>query len=101
MTDKLDSPWGIDVIEQEEKNYNKEVEAKQAELNKSYALCFSTPTGKKVLEHLKACTTDQPTWIPNGNNGSSAEQFAFVREGQNSITRNIIDRINSINNKKS
>ena len=57
--------------------------------------------GKKVLEHLKICTIDQPTWVPNGQNGSSAEQYAFVREGQNSIIRTIFDRINLINNKKS
>ena len=73
----------------------------QTELNRQYAICFSTPTGEKVFEHLKRCTIDQPTWQPsNGNlDGASVEQYAFVREGQNSITRNIQDRINSIKKK--
>ena len=36
----------------------------QLELDKAYARTFNTKEGKKVLEHLKSKTLDQPTWIP-------------------------------------
>ena len=95
------SPWGIDSMDAEDKATNEKNQELQTELNKQYAICFSTPTGKKVYEHLKRCTIDQPTWQPSGGNldGASVEQYAIVREGQNSITRNIQDRINSIKKK--
>jgi hypothetical protein len=92
---------GIDSLEAEDKATNEKAQDLQEELNRQYAICFSTPTGKKVFEHLKRCTLDQPTWQPSGGvlDGASTEQHAFVREGQNSITRNIQDRINSIKKK--
>ena len=103
MTEVNRSPWGLDVLDSEDKINQEKMNALQQELNKQYSLCFSTPTGKKVLEHLIKCTIEQPTWIPsNGNlDGQSTIQYGFVREGQNSIVRNIIDRINSIKNKQS
>ena len=41
-------------------------------------------------------TVEQPTWIPSAGaiDGTSAEQYAFVREGQNSIMREITSRVN-------
>jgi|TARA_R100001530_G_C4304333_1_gene151306 hypothetical protein len=101
MTKDL-SPWGQDAIDAENEADLKKNQAAQQELNKQYSICFSTPTGKKVLEHLRKCTIDQPTWIPGGGqlDGVSVVQHAFVREGQNSIVRNIVDRINLIKGKK-
>ena len=93
------SPWGLDALDQEDKDSSEKNQKIQDELNKQYSICFSTPCGLKVLEHLKNCTLEQPTWIPNPTSGQSAIHYGFVREGQNSIVRNIVDRINSIKNK--
>ena len=53
----------------------------QIELDKAYARTFDTEEGKKVLEHLKSKTLNQPTWVPG-----SETSFGFAREGQNSVT---------------
>ena len=92
------TPWGLDSMDLEDKTNNAEIKRLQDEVNKQYASCFSTPAGKKVLEHLKKCTVDQPTWVPSAGvlDGASTVHHGFVREGQNSIVRNIIDRINQI-----
>ena len=89
--------WGLDSLEQEQKQSQDEIVAKQMAVNMLYAKCFNTQAGRKVIEHLKNCTLDQPTWIPSGGqiDGRTAVQHAFVREGQNSIVRSIVDRINS------
>ena len=98
MTEGIKSPWGLDAMDAEDKANKEKNQALQSELNKQYVSCFSTPIGKKVLEHLKKCTIEQPTWTPSGGqlDGASVVQHAFVREGQNSIIRSIVDRINSI-----
>lgn len=66
-------------------------------LNETFAICFNTPCGKKVLEYLENMTTKKPTWIPSSvdsvNNG-------FYREGQNSIINYINNQINQFNNDK-
>lgn len=98
MQNENKTPWGLDSLDIEDKANNEEIKRQQDDLNKQYANCFSTPAGKKVLEHLQKCTLDQPTWIPSAGtvDGRSAVHHAFVREGQNSIVRNIIDRINQL-----
>ena len=48
---------------------------------------------QKVLEHLKSKTLDQPTWIPG-----SETSFGFAREGQNSVMRDILMRIERAKN---
>ena len=65
----------------------------QLELDKAYARTFETEEGKKVLEHLKSKTLDQPTWIPG-----SDTSFGFAREGQNSVMRDILMRIERAKN---
>jgi hypothetical protein len=65
----------------------------QLELDKAYARTFETEEGKKVLEHLKSKTLDQPTWIPG-----SETSFGFAREGQNSVMRDILMRIERAKN---
>jgi hypothetical protein len=57
-------------------------------LDRAFARTFETDEGKKVLEYLVDKTLNQPTWIPGG--GTS---FGFAREGQNSIIREILQRI--------
>jgi len=46
--------------------------------------CFGTPSGRKVLAHLRQMTIEQPAWYP----GAEASH-GFAREGQNSIVRYI------------
>lgn len=98
--ERLSNPWGLDDLDLADKEQQEIFKEAHKELNKHYAIVFNTPSGKKVLKHLKKCTLDQPTWIPNPQNGESAVQHGFIREGQNSIVRSIIDRI-SLTNKKS
>lgn len=95
------TPWGLDSLEKEEQQSQKEFEQAQQILNEQYAACFKTTAGKKVLEHLKKITIEQPAWIPSGGaiDGQSAVHHAFAREGQNSVVRSIVDRINTIKNK--
>ncbi|NTU49554.1 MAG: hypothetical protein HGA87_01425 [Desulfobulbaceae bacterium] len=66
-----------------------EVRLRELEISKDFAACFGTEAGMKVLEYLKSKTLDIPAWVP----GESVHQ-AFAREGQNSIVRLIIERIN-------
>jgi len=58
------------------------------EINSLYHKVFTTVEGQKVLEHLRAITIEQPSFIP----GESAS-YGYCREGQNSIIREIIKRI--------
>lgn len=97
MTD-INTPWGLDSLDKEEKQSQKEFEQAQQILNEQYMACFGTTAGKKVLEHLKKITIEQPAWVPSGGvvDGQSAIHHAFAREGQNSVVRSIIDRINSV-----
>lgn len=91
----VNSPFGLDQLEVEQKEQQETTQRQQDEINNLYAKCFNTEAGQKVLKHLSNCTTEQPTWVPSGGDGRTAIQHAFLREGQNSIVRNIIDRINS------
>lgn len=75
----LDEP-NIEQIElQEEKEY---------ETNVSFLNAFSTPHGKKVLEWITLHTLDSPTWWP-----AQKPEFGYFREGQNSLVRQIKDKI--------
>jgi 3-hydroxy-3-methylglutaryl CoA synthase len=90
----LDSPYGLDVMDAADQVHEETLRTINHTLNQNYAICFSTPTGKKVLEHLKRCTIEQPAWIPG--DGDTGVHNAFIREGQNSIVRSIMDRIDTI-----
>lgn len=52
--------------------------------------CFSTASGRKVLEWMTKFTLDSPTWWP----GRPAE-FGYWREGQNNLVRQIKSKINN------
>tara|TARA_R110000822_G_scaffold41524_5_gene113013 strand:- start:1586 stop:1894 length:309 start_codon:yes stop_codon:yes gene_type:complete len=64
-----------------------------SELDKNFSRTFKTEDGKKVLEYLKTCTIDQPTWTP----GVDASH-GYLREGQNSIIREMLNRIRRCDN---
>mgnify|MGYP003148574655 FL=1 len=53
-----------------------------------YSKAFSTPAGMEVLKDLKTRTVDGQSWYP----GVPAN-FGYVREGQNMIIREILNRI--------
>tara|TARA_R110002012_G_scaffold58141_3_gene150872 strand:- start:701 stop:991 length:291 start_codon:yes stop_codon:yes gene_type:complete len=63
------------------------------ELDKCFFRTFQTEDGQKILHYLRACTIDQPSWTP----GADASH-GYLREGQNSITREIINRIRRCSN---
>ena len=58
-----------------------------------YATVFNSPDGLKVLKHLESTTIDQPCWFP----GTEASQ-GYYREGQNSLVRQINNRIRRAKN---
>lgn len=69
-----------------------ESQKKQYELNHHFDKTFSTPSGKIVLEWLKAHTLDTPTWWPDADYNKTVAN-GFFREGQNCLIRQIIDKI--------
>lgn len=60
----------------------------QNELDIAFAKCFQTEAGQVVLEHFKKVYLDQPAWIP-----SADPSYGYAREGQNSVIRDIQQRI--------
>jgi hypothetical protein len=65
-----------------------EEDTSQDTMNKMYARVFSTTDGQKVVEHLRQKTLDQPCFLPG-----SDSSYGYAREGQNSIVREIENRI--------
>ena len=65
----------------------------QLELDKAYARTFETEEGKKCLKHLVSRTLSQPTWVPGGDH-----TYGYAREGQNSVDREILMRIERAKN---
>ena len=66
----------------------------QDELDLMFVRCFSTESGVEVLDYLKSVTLDQPSWYPGED-----PSHGFAREGQNSIMREILRRIERGRNK--
>ena len=64
----------------------------QTEIDLQYARCFNSDAGKKVLEHLRGMTIEQPAWMPGAD-----VSYGYSREGQNSIVREIELRIRRVN----
>lgn len=67
---------------------------KNNDIDIQFVRCFSTEAGIEVLEYLKGVTIDQPSWYPGED-----PSHGFAREGQNSIVREIIKRIERGRNK--
>lgn len=59
------------------------------------AKVFVTKDGHELIELLKSRTLDQPTFVP----GEDAS-YGYFREGQNSIIREIIQKIKRVQNQK-
>ena len=85
----LNSNNGWDGIDDPEMVFHNE----PSEIDKVYMRVFSSEERQKVLNHLRSITIDQPAWTP----GSDAS-FGYSREGQNSIVREIIQRMRRCNN---
>lgn len=64
----------------------------QRDMDIQFQRCFSTEAGKKVLEHLRSITIEQPAWVPGAE-----PSYGYAREGQNSIVREIEQRIRRAN----
>ena len=64
-----------------------------SEIDKAYMRSFSTEEGQKVLQHLQSITIDQPAWTPGAE-----PSYGYAREGQNSIVREIMQRMRRCNN---
>lgn len=92
----VDSPFGLDALEQEHLKDSELYKQEQDIINANFGKCFNSSSGKRVLEHLCKMTVEQPTWIPSAGSidGESAIHHGFVREGQNSVVREIISRVN-------
>lgn len=58
------------------------------QINKDFVATFSTECGQRVLAYFKKHTLDIPSWVPGSIDGQCQ-----WREGQNSIVREIIQRV--------
>ena len=65
-----------------------EVSEISEEIDRKILRIFSTKDGQEVLEYYRKKTLDQPSFYP----GEDAS-FGYLREGQNHIIRDIINRI--------
>ena len=79
---------GWDGLREADNNHLQEKKISQDDIDIAYVRCFSTEAGQEVLDHLKAMTLDQPSWFPGED-----PSHGFAREGQNSIVREILRRI--------
>ena len=85
-----DPGWeGLDAVAD-----NRKQGMEQRELDVAFATIFTTTTdGKKVLAYLRKVTIDNPAWEPGADHS-----LGYAREGQNSIVREIIHRIERAKN---
>jgi hypothetical protein len=67
----------------------------QRDIDIQFKRCFDSEAGKKVLEHLRTITVDQPAWVPGAD-----PSFGYAREGQNSLVREIEQRIKRANERQ-
>ncbi len=67
----------------------------QSDLDRQFKRCFDTEAGKKVLEHLRQITIEQPAWVPGAE-----PSYGYAREGQNSLVREIEQRMKRANEPK-
>ncbi|MBL00816.1 MAG: hypothetical protein CMI34_05355 [Opitutales bacterium] len=67
-------------------------EENQLSLDIIFKKTFQTEDGKKVLEYLRKVTIEQPCWTPGAD-----VSYGYAREGQNSIVREIEQRIRRAN----
>lgn len=81
--------WDLLDLEGEEIEKAKaENEAKAREIASRFHECFRTDAGQYVLARLRSVTLDKPVL-----NANSSQFGAGIREGQNSIVRQILEQI--------
>jgi len=69
------------------------VDNKISDIDKLVAKVFATKDGQQLLSWLKNKTIDQPSFYP----GEDAS-YGYIREGQNSIVREIIQKLERVRN---
>ena len=79
---------GWDGLREAENLHLKDTKISQDDNDIAYVRCFSTEAGQEVIDHLKAMTLDQPSWFPGED-----PSHGFAREGQNSVVREMLRRI--------
>ncbi len=67
----------------------------QRALDISFKRCFGSEDGQKVLAHLRQVTIEQPAWVPGAE-----PSYGYAREGQNSLVREIEQRIKRANERE-
>jgi hypothetical protein len=76
-----------------EQDFNDQHLEQVSTLAAQYRSCFNSRAGRAVLAHLHSITIAQPCFVPgvafHQCDGLSAEQNGFMREGQNSLVREI------------
>ena len=75
-----------------------EYQSNQHEINLLFAKTFQTETGQKLLKYLEDNTIHKMCADPQIK--ENAVYWAFFREGQNSLVREIKDRIKKAQNPK-
>jgi hypothetical protein len=86
-------------IEQPNRENIEAANLKRYEEDLHFLKCFSTPSGKRVIEWMIKFTVDSPTWWPQGDYQKSIAQ-GFFREGQNSLVRQLLSKIDNAKNFK-
>jgi hypothetical protein len=69
---------------------SQEDKEKRLQFDKDVFLTFEPECGKRVLEYFQSNTIKTPNWVPG-----HPENYAIYREGQNSIVREILHRIDN------
>ena len=86
----------LDKIQENVKKFNEQQGLQSLRLAEEIYHAFNSPTGKKVLEFLEEQTINKSTLDTNflivGNN-FKADQYMFIREGQNQVTRFIKEKV--------
>lgn len=71
--------------------------AEHVNIAMSFCNLFGTSDGKKVLQNLRSKTIEEPTWCSSMPH-DEAIHHGFMREGQNSVYRYIVDMIDNAPN---
>lgn len=95
MTGGLGEAEGFDLFNDDEmskiEEINEQMAEEQRQIAKSYARVFSSENGKEVLEDLLSRTLRESVYMPEREN---PEVLGHIREGQNTLVRYIVQRIN-------
>ena len=80
---------GVNANDQAMKVQNQKL---QAELDKVFFETFKTEPGQKLMHYLRNRYLEQPCFVPNAD-----PSYGYLREGQNSIIREIELRVRRAN----